>query len=283
MAFVATDATDVADLVPGEWILINDYDSVIGDRVAVDWVQVQSVEGLTVNVTKPFRMAFTTARPWVPAKSGLGFEPITPLVENIALRDFTITVEQVAGTGAAGISLFGALNATVDNVTVNDPAAQPLYCYLSKGVTFTNSQAIGGTILSEFASSVDVAISNNRFTSDTAGFGLDLGLGFFQVTGNAVEHSGNTGIYLLYGVHDGTVSVNDVSYVDAATAGYNAIGILLQGSQNIEVTGNQLAGGAGTASVGILVEAHMGELLEPNTGNSVTGNTVSGFVTAIED
>jgi hypothetical protein len=228
-------------------------------------------------------LAFTTARAWVPGKSGLGFEPVTPLVENITLRDFTITVEPVAGTGAAAISLFGALNATVDNVTVHDTAAQPLYSYLSKGVSYTNNTVNGGTILSEFAASVDVVISNNRFTSSTAGFGLDLGVGFFQVTDNAVEKSGNSGIYLLYGVHDGTVSGNDVSYVDATTAGYNAIGILLEGSQNIAVTGNSLTGGAGAASVGILVEAYMSELPEPDTGDSVTGNTITGFVTPIKD
>ena len=192
-------------------------------------------------------------------------------------------MEPVAGTGAVAISLFGALNAIVENVTVNDPAAAPLYCYLSKGVTFTNNQATGGTILSEFAASVDVVISNNRFTSDTVGFGLDLGLGFFQVTDNQVEKSGNIGAYALYGVHDGTMSGNSIAYVDSSTAGFNTIGILLQGAQNIHVTGNYLTGGQGSASVGILTEAHMGEILEPDTGNTVAGNTVSGFVASVED
>jgi hypothetical protein len=282
-SFTATDAADVADLAPGEWILINDYDSVIGDRVAVDWEQVQSVDGLTVNVKAPFRMSFTTARPWVAGKSGLGFTPITPLAENITLRNFSVTVEPVPGEAAVGISLFGVLNATVDNVSVTDPAAQPLYTYLSEGVTIMNSQTAGGTVLSEFAASVDVTISNNRFSSSAApAFGLDLGLGFFEVTDNMVEQSENNGFYLLYGVHDGAVTSNSVAYVDSS-AGFNATGILLRGSQNIAVTGNSLAGGAGNASVGISVGTYMGEILEPDTGDTVAGNTITGFITAIED
>jgi len=45
-SFTATD--DASDVQPGEWLLINDYDSVFGDRAAVDWVQVESVAGNVV-------------------------------------------------------------------------------------------------------------------------------------------------------------------------------------------------------------------------------------------
>jgi hypothetical protein len=76
-SFLATDAADVADLAPGEWILINDYDSVIGDRVAVDWEQVQSVDGLTVNVDPPSAWHSRRRARGFPAKaaSGLNLSP----------------------------------------------------------------------------------------------------------------------------------------------------------------------------------------------------------------
>jgi hypothetical protein len=282
-SFSATTAEDVSDVQPGDWLLINDYDSIIGDRVAVDWMQVESVSGLTVNVTQPFRMAFTTARPWVAGKSGLGFERI-PLVENLELRNFNVVVEKTPSPNTGGISIFGALNTIIDNVTVENYNGQPLYCYLSKGLTITNSGGIGGSVLSEFASSVDVTISNNHFSSTGGpGFGLDLGLGFFTVSNNWVDRSANAGIYLLYGVHDGTTTGNQVAYVDNTVQGGSAVGLLIRGSQNIGVSDNYLAGGYGPASVGISVGSDMGELLEPNVGVSLTGNTIGNFVTADQD
>jgi len=53
--------------------------------------------------------------------------------------------------------------------------------YLSKGVTITNSEGRGKMVLSEFASSVDVTICNNKFVGT---MGLDLGLAFFDVCNN---------------------------------------------------------------------------------------------------
>ena len=282
-SFAAIAAADVADLKLGDWLLINDYDSVVGDRVAVDWVQVASVSGLTVNVAQPFRMAFTTARPWVPAKSGLGFTPI-PLVENTQMRNFNVVVEKTPSPNTGGISIFGALNTTIDNVSVENYNGQPLYSYLSKGVTVTNSQGTGGSVLSEFASSVDVTISNNHFSSTGGpGFGLDLGLGFFTVSDNSVDQSANAGIYLLYAVHDGTLTGNQVAYVNNTVQGGSAVGLLILGSQNIAVTGNHLAGGYGPGSIGISIDSYMGALLEPNVGNSLTDNTIGSFVTAVQD
>ena len=280
--FSAVNSTDVQDVQVGDWLLINDYDSVIGDRVAVDWVQVQSVTGLQISVAQPFRMAFTNARPWVAGKSGLGFERITAVVENTELRNFSIVVDQ-GGAGAAGISIFGALNTTIDGISVTDHKAQPLYCYLAKGLTITNSQTQGGGILSEFASSVDVTIEGNHFRSTSGpGFGLDLGLGFFTVSGNTVDQSANAGIDLLYAVHDGTVSGNQIAQVSSTGAGGSGSGMLVWGSQNITISSNYLAGGDGAESIGISVRPFAGELPEPDTGIAVAGNTIAGFATAIQ-
>jgi hypothetical protein len=281
-SFLATAAGDVADLQPGDWLLINEYDSAVRDRVAVDWVQVESVSGLQVRVAQPFRMPFSAALPFVAKKSGLGFEPI-PVIENIELRNFKVLVDNVPSANMGGIAIFGALNSTVDGVTVENHNGQPLYCYLSKGVTITNSVGIGGAVLSEFASSVDVTISGNHFSSTAGpGMGLDLGLGFFTVSGNSVDQSANAGIYLLYAVHDGSVTNNHVAQVGNTVLGGSAVGLMIWGSQNVTVSGNSLAGGAGPNSIGISVRNYTGEAFEPDTGVVLSGNAIGNFVTAVE-
>ena len=282
VSFQAARAADTADLSAGDWLVVNDLDAVVGDRVAVDWVQVASVAGTVVTVAAPFRMAFTTARPWLPRKSGLGFERV-PLVANVAIRNLTAKVEQVPNLKAAGISLFGALNVSVDNVTVENYNGQPLYSYLSKQVTVSNSRANGGAVLSEFGASVDVTLSGNEFNSSAgAGFGLDVGLGFFSVTDNIVSGSANAGFYALYGVHDGTLSGNQIGYVNTTSADRNATGMLLRGAHNITIDGNSLSGGAGLDSVGIDIEPYTGALVEPDTGVTLGGNTIDGFATAVQ-
>jgi len=192
-------------------------------------------------------------------------------------------VENTPSPNTGGISIFGALNTTVDNVTVENYNGQPLYCYLSKGVTITNSQGIGGGVLSEFAASVDVTISDDSFNSTAGpGFGLDVGLGFFTVSNNIVSHSANAGIYLLYGVHDGTIENNQVAQVGTTTADGSAVGLLIWGSQNIAVSNNHLAGGDGPSSIGISIRSYMGEVLEPDTAVVLSDNAVGNFVTAVQ-
>lgn len=282
-SFTATD--DASDVQPGEWLLINDYDSTYGDRAAVDWMKVASVAGNVIHVDTPFRMAFTTARPWVAGKSGLGFTRVTRLVEGTELRNFSVTVPDTgnAADHAAGISIFMALNTTIDHVSVNNYNAQPLYCYLSKGVTITNSEGRGTNILNEFASSVDVTITGNTFAVErAAGVGLDLGLGFFNVTDNTVTQSTNIGAYLLYAVHDGTFSRNHIATV-AAPFGSSSDGLLVWGAQNVTVSDNQLDGGAGPDSAGISVRAADGEIPGPSVNVQLIGNTFgNGWVNDYE-
>ena len=280
-SFEAALASDVADLQPSDWVLINDYDEKIGDRVAVDWVLVASVDGTTVTVTAPFRMAFTTARAWNPGHNGLGFTPIKPLVQNVEYRNFSVVVDATNTHDVGGVAVYGALHTTIDNVTVTDPIGQPFYCRLCKDLTITNSTANGGTILSELASTVDLSVTGNHFSSDSPGFGLDLGTGYFIVSGNSVNKSANAGVYFLYGVHDGTVSGNQIAYVDTTTEA-SASGMLIWGSQNITVKDNNLAGGTGPNSVGIDVRPYQGELLEPDVGVNLSANTFGSWVTNTE-
>ncbi len=273
-SFSATVSTDVADLQSGDWLLISDIDSVIGDRVTVDWAQVASVSGLIVSVRTPFRTAFTNARAWDPGHSGLGFQRISPLIENTSFLDFTITVPAAGpGTAAAGISVFNALHTTIQHVVANDDSAQPLYSYLSKDLTISNSAGLGNSVLSEFAATVDLDLQDNSFSEQqAAAFGLDLGTAFFNVSTNTVNISSNIGAYLLYGVHDGTFANNQIAFVTRSGGGQSAYGMLIWGAQNITVSGNDLAGGAGPQSTGMSVRSISGEIAMPSVNVHLVDN-----------
>ncbi len=271
-------SNDVSDLQPGDWLIVKDIDSVIGDVVIIDWVQVKSVSGLEVRVQTPFRTAFTTARTWIPGQSGLGFQRVVSLVENTEFHDFSIAIPDAGpNTLAVGISVFAALHTTIDNVSVDSFRAQPLYAYLSKWVTITNSSARGNSALSEFAATVDLTLHNDHFSeSDAAAIGLDLGTAFFDVTGNDTDLSRNIGAYLLYGVHDGIFSNNKISWVNSTA---NAVGILAEGTQNISISDNYLVGGDGSGSTAIVTRDNIGEILIPSVNVTMAGNSFgSGWV-----
>jgi hypothetical protein len=233
--FGASD--DVSDLHPGDWLIITEKDRMPGEVVAIDWAQVASVSGSSVQVQTPFRTAFPNARTWDPDHSGLGFFKLPQLVEGAQFRNFTVVVPD-SGQGAPGISVFAAQHTLIENVTVQDRNGQALYSYLSQDLTVSKSSGDSGKTLNEFAATV--------------------GTGFFQVTKNSVPSSLDAGIYLLAGVHDGTLTGNSISFVQSSNAAANpgnAIGILARGIQRVTVTNNDLAGGAGAGSMGISVGA----------------------------
>lgn len=272
-SFISTD--DVSDLQSGDWLIVKDTDSVIGDVVTIDWVQVESVSGLEVRVRTPFRTAFTTAREWTPGQSGLGFQRVVSLVENTEFHDFSIAVPDAGpNTLAVGISVFAALHTTIDHVSVHSFRAQPLYSYLSKGVTITNCSARGNSVLSEFAATVDLTLHNDQFSeSDAAAFGLDLGTAFFNVTDSHTVLSRNIGAYLLYGVHDGIFTNNQIAWVNSAV---NAVGILVEGAQNISISDNYLAGGDGSQSTAIVTRDTLGEFDIPSVNVTISDNLFGG-------
>ncbi|MCU1307406.1 MAG: hypothetical protein JWN45_2101 [Acidobacteriaceae bacterium] len=263
-------ADDDSDLVPGDWLIITENDSRVGDVVIVDWAHVTSTGNHTVTVEKPFRTAFPNVHEWEPVRSGLGFFKVLNFIENLQFRDFAIEVPD-SGVGAPALSIFAAKHVLVQDVTVTDANGQGLYSYLSHEVTVRNCFSDSGKILSEFAATTDLTLSGNAFASQgDAGLGLDLGTAFFDVSDNGILHSFNSGIYLLYGVHDGTVIRNSVSFVDSSG---NAIGILARGTQDTAITNNTLFGGQGSKSLGISIGA-AGSLAVPlrSSGNVISPN-----------
>jgi len=262
---------DVSDLHSGDWLIVEEQDRKAGDAVVVDWAQVAFTSGNTVEVEAPFRTAFPDAREWDPNHSGLGFFKVPKLVEGVQFRNLTIVVPD-SGQGAPGICVFAAQHTLVENITVQDPDGQALYSYLAKDVTVSNSHGNGGQILNEFGATVDLRLDSNTFGStEDAGVGLDFGTGFFQVIGNNVPSSGDIGLYLLIGIHDGTVTGNSISYVNSTG---NAVGILARGTQRVSITDNYLAGGAGANSVGLSIAPQYDlDVTIPSLDNTIAPNS----------
>ncbi len=265
-SFQTTD--DASDLRPGDWIIVSEKDIMIRDVVIVDWARVSFAVGHTVYVTTPFRTAFPNTRTWDPLYGGLGFYKVVNPIENVQFRDFTLEVPD-AGESAPGISVFAARSVVVDHVNVTDDNGQAFYSYQSKDVTFVDCSGFGS---SEFAATVDLTLSGNKFGSDNGvGFGLDVGTGFFSVTGNSILSSSNIGMYMLYGSHDGIVRGNYIAFVSGSG---NSVGIAARGMQNVTITDNTLAGGAGPHSMGISVGPTGNLEVElPSSGNVISPNT----------
>ncbi len=265
-----TTADRVDDLHDGDWLIVMDMDSKAGDVVKIDWAQVATASENTVVVRSPFRIAFPNERPWDPHHSGLGFYVLPRLVEGIQFRDFKVVVPD-NGKNTPGISLFATKDSLIDNVEVESPNGQPLYSYLSKGLTLTNARGYGGKVLSELAATVDLTVKGNTFSAKSAAVGLDFGSGFFELSNNVIPSSFNSGIYLLYGVHDGEVSGNSIEEVRSEG---QATGILARGTQNVSIVDNNLAGAQAPTSVGISIgPAYDLEHPISSSGNTVTPNT----------
>jgi hypothetical protein len=263
-------SASVGDLRSGDWLIVEEKDSEPGEVVIIDWVQVATASGNTVVVKSPFRTAFPNTRLWEPGQSGLGFLVLPQLVEGVQFRDFTVLVPD-SGFDAPGISVFAAQNTVIDHVEVQDPDGQPLYSYLSHGLTVTNSRGYGDQVLNEFAATVDLSIREDIFSSNDAALGLDFGTGFFEVAGNTVPSSVNIGMYLLDGVHDGMVTCNSIQFVRSSGS---AVGVLARGTQRVTIVNNYLEGGEGAASLGISIGSAYDGLSQPifSSGNVVTPN-----------
>jgi hypothetical protein len=267
--------TDVSDLRPGDWLIITEKDRTAGDVIKVDWAKVASTSGKTVEVQTPFRTSFSTDRSWDSASSGLGFWKVPQLVQGVEFRNIRIIVPD-SGSDVPGISVFAAMNTRIDNVIVEDSDGQPLYSYLSSGLTIENSTGKGGRVLNEFAATVDVNLYGNVFSADEdTSLGFDFGTGFFQASGNTVPASLDIGMYLLNGVHDGSITQNSFAFVRSGGTynSGNAIGMLARGLSNVNIVRNFLAGGAGARSMGISIgPAYDAEIPIPSAGNTIGPN-----------
>ncbi len=284
-SFEAQNASDVAGLAAGDWLYIAAWDLGIADAAAhtayatvVDWVQVESVSGTTVNIVGSFRQPFTAAGVFSlqsdgASNGGISFQKVIPL-SGIVIENLTVQVDSdINSTNTIAIFVVGTLGTLVHNVTITTPNGRALYAESSKGTTFDGINATGA-YLNEFAETVDLTISNSTFKMSKApAIGLDLGTAFFNVTGNTFT-SVVDGIYALYNVHDGSISNNTFLMAPLQN------GVLLYGSPNISVTGNNFEGSSTSGSIGIHAAADPhAHIPEPSTGDVQSGNTFAGFST----
>jgi hypothetical protein len=283
-SFEATNLADVANLRPGDWVVItvndpgvSDANTHLGYPTYVDWEQVAGVSGATVSVVAPFRMAFSGALPFITNDSGLGFVRVE-LTENITIENLTIEVDE--GAPVVGVYVLGSLNTTIRNVTIIDNGSDAVYTEESKGTVIDGCNFSGGKVLNEFSESVDLSITNTTFSyTGTVPIALDLGTGFFTVSGNTISHSGHVALYAFYNVHDGAISDNVIDPItDINNVG--EVGIWLHGSPNISMKNNTITG---PGNVGIQAEGDpSAQVPETTSGDVESGNTITGFTTSVE-
>jgi hypothetical protein len=136
-------------------------------------------------------------------------------------------------------------------------------------------KAISSADTGMIGSAVAVGTPDRQGEFPAARLGLDFGTAFFQVSGNNISASMDIGMYLLDSIHDGTVTNNSIAFVSSSGA-YNAesaVGILIRGTQRLNVTDNFLAGGSGLASIGISIgTSYSLDVPMPSSGNTVEPN-----------
>jgi hypothetical protein len=289
-SFRVQEASEAATLSAGDWVVLTEMDSVAGDNVYVDWVEVSAVEGSVVHTAKPFRMPFPNARPWAgpPKHWGLSCRKMIYATSNFTFRDITIIIPKIVQGKhpVIGIDTRDTRGTVVSHISCQDASGNCFVGYMDKDLVFQNNN-INGSIYSEFASEVDATISGNHIgllesnlrvpgPPTSGGLEIDFGTGFSSITGNRIGPSRQMCLALLNGVHDTIVSGNTCGLV---TFGSGASCILSRGGYRISVSENTCEGGT-QASRGIDF-GDVPNLTAPilSDGNRIFNNKVHGFAT----
>jgi len=293
-SFRAQDASDAAQVSPGDWVIITERDSspAAADTVFVDWMQVSDVDGATIRTSKPFRMAFPNARPWSgpPHFWGLSFRKVGPITSNVTVKDITIIVPRVVKIptvnhlAVVGIVTRATRGTTIANFTCKDASGNCFAGLLDQGLTFENNH-INDAVFSEFASMVDITISGNRINlpgtefslpglPTSGGLEVDFGTGFSNVVDNTIGRTRQVCIQVSPGIHDTLVKGNDC---DVVTFGTGANCIMSRGGYRMTVTENTCAGGTGPGSgISFGDENHLTAPILSD-GNRIFNNRLRGF------
>jgi len=274
-----------SDLVVGEWIIIQETDhpiSVADDICNIDFVQVKQVVGDVVTVAKPFRTAFSGTH------YTYGFRRNPNFLKNVWIDGITITTIANANNPIA-IYASNCIDLKWTNLTINSPAnvptSRPLYSYQTKGLTCHNCKVFNGA--PEIAATVDLSLLNLHSTnysnsgSSSESLTVDMGSAYFEIDGLHGVTPDNIGLQALYGVHDGIITNNVISYVMSPSVGLGN-GIVLLGTQRVEVTNNTLLGGKFNTSGNVGIVSGDAAMVGANllsSGNIITDNSVVGFTT----
>jgi hypothetical protein len=287
-SFSAQDPSDAARLSPGDWVVVTERDSTVRDHVYADWVQVSSVSGSVVNTTKPFRIAFPSARPWggPPTFWGLSFRKVGPITSNLEIHDITVIIPKVKDTHViVAVATRDTRGTLIDHITCQDASGNCFAGYMDQGLTIQNSN-FNESVYSEIAATVDAVISGNHINEPTSalllpgpptsgGLEVDFGTGFSSVTDNIIGDCKQVCINVSPGVHDTIVKGNTCGVV---TFGSGASCIFSRGGYRLTITENSCAGGTTRAARGIDI-ADAPNLAAPmySQGNRVFNNKVQGY------
>lgn len=282
--FTVQDAGDTAGLNTGDWIVINEVDEGAGRNiVAIEWAQIASVSGATVTLQTPLRVDFPNSRPFIPpSTSGLGFFKVKNVIQNSTISDIHILVP-LASSPIRGVAVGVARNTVISGVTVDVASGNGFFAYRSSGLKLVNSvQLHSKDETSEMAAVTDLLVSGNVLDNGkdlgSISLTLDFGTAFFDVSDNRLLNCGNICFLVLGGVHDGSITANTIGYV-VSNGLANTAGMVVMGTNDTTITGNNFSGGDGPASTAIAVRNTVGYTSNINScGDQFGPNSIGGFV-----
>jgi len=293
LSFTAEYSADVASLQRGQWLLLSDAYSAFGDLAYMDWVQVASVSGTTVNLIQPTRMNFPCAEAIVPGTTGCGFRVVSNLTQNVTLRDFEITIPNLqdpSGTGRSinAIGTTATMGLTLDKVKCSNASQSCFGGQFAYGTTLDNVDWKSELQVSELASFVNLTIRGSTFdkqasalnqnlsacAAGTTATGLDIdeGTGFYSITGNTIPQMCGTGIGGQFN-HDGSISDNDIGWqqCQGSLCAYGSACINFVGGYRNSIHDNTCAG-ATSINGQAIVMANSGTPAITSAGNSMFNN-----------
>jgi hypothetical protein len=291
--FDAAQGSDgTSDLVPGDWLLVQETDRGLGDIVAIDWAQLKSVSDgacgkhCVVNLQRPIRTSFRNNH----NPSTLAFSRITNYVHDVELRcNGALIQSSQAKVDTPGVAVGVVHGAVVEGCVANIANGQALYSYRSSDVTFRNNRVIGsGFAASEFAATTDLSLEGNSFgyegtpisqssAASSAALSIDFGTSFFNVIGNKLISGSDIMLQILYGVHDGVITGNNFGFTGIAGLSVGQ-GVSAVGVQHVLFSGNVLDGGVtGEGNTAIAFASFSGGV-EGSQPISSDGNVISNNI-----
>lgn len=275
-SLTASAAGSTTDLVPGDWVLIQEVDNGSGTNIVIfDWMQVLSVSGTTINVMHPFRTAFPGTH------STFFFNRVTTLTQNVVVKDLRVKTTSLSGPTLPGIFVGVARNTTIENAVCEIVNGNGFATYRAAGLSIhhcvVNNDSSQAT---EFAATVDLDLDGNSFgtvnvQANATPLNVDYGTAFFTITNNRLYSGAGAGTQFLWGVHDGVYANNVVGWTRIA----NGLGLNSLGSQRVQVSHNVFIGGDGSGTGISFADTTGGTTNIVSKDNVIAFNIVKNYTT----
>lgn len=216
-SFVATNAGDITGMVAGDWLIVGEFTT---DWQRIEWKQVLSVAGTTINVTTPFRRAINTYT--------MRFYRVTP-IEDVVVRGLFIKTTGVGGSDNIGV--YGQLcrNFRLDSCRFDLAKGLAFSVYMADAPTITRNivdRQIGRA--SAVSAALDGYVAYNRFygkggVSASGTLMVETGTAWSTFASNELYGAGGAGAFAC-GWCDFNKFVNNTVIADGATVGIMILG-----------------------------------------------------------